>query len=140
MLDILETLDQSLTNTKKETSKGTIRKQRIAAIIKEFTGRKSSNTNGNSGCKNYQVICDNSLEKSAAYAEVQTHYQLILDRFLEAIKNGTSEGKPEILKDKTPDGLRKYSRRISLEHRLVYAYDHIKKRIIILEYGSHYGQ
>lgn len=132
--------DQIFTNDRKKVSKGIFRKQRILEIVSEFTERKSTNINSNSGCQDYQVVCSDKLEKSSEYAEVQTKYKSVFDKLIEAIKNGTKEGQPETLKGKTPYGLRQYSRRISSEHRLVYAYDHKNKTIHIIECGGHYGQ
>jgi Txe/YoeB family toxin of Txe-Axe toxin-antitoxin module len=132
--------DQILTNDRKKTSKGIFRKQRILEIVTEFTERKSNNVNSNSGCQDYQVVCSDKLKKSSEYAEVQTKYKLVFEKLIKAIKNGTKEGQPETLKGKTPYGLRQYSRRISSEHRLVYAYDHKNKTIHIIECGGHYGQ
>lgn len=126
--------DQVLTKPRKKVSKG------ILEIVHEFTERKSSNINSNSGCQDYQVVCSNKLEKSSEYAEVQANYKSAFEKLIEALKNGTKEGQPEALKGKTPDGLRQYSRRITSEHRLVYAYDHKNKKIHIVECGGHYGQ
>ena len=120
-------------------AKGMTRQKRIEAMVMKFAATRSDTSDKPSSFTTYQVVWADDLKKSAKHEEVMRNHKNAFEKLLKSIAEGTNEGRPKALHGETSLGLRQFSRRITEEHRLVYAYDHVNKTIHILECGGHYG-
>lgn len=82
----------------------------------------------------YKVLYESgaTTDKSQNDAHIRLLINSILDR--------GNEGHPKMLKGKSHpiDGLKLFSRAVTLEDRLVYSYDHAQRTVIIRQMEGHY--